>query len=543
MRTHKALLVRTGIFAVAATLAACGGGSSPISSTGANTATSSAADAAVNPNDPPAVPGAHSSAPVGAPQCPTAQQCQTIGGFTPTFVEPVIYDRSGQGDQQGNSLPITNPLRTVPQDGRCTYDANGRPIACKPAGNSVAMLKDGRILFFNALEGTENVEFSIVTEAGQTIINDQTRVLSFSPDQQTATWTLPGPVDGGAAGQATPLLPGGALNTSGADPRANSGALFCADLKQLSDGRIIAVGGTNYYFEPGISNPFPIGVAELEGLKSSRIFDPATNTWVQAADMNYGRWYPSLTTLPDGDLFVASGVTKLLKPVYPNSPFDSGRNVTQTETYSLGCNTWTDNGGTAERSLPLFPRDHLLPNGQVYYNGGGQAFNPFGQAYDQALWNIVGAYDSVNKTWTDLGYAGLPLQLNQAGIGQITTALNPTNPLAAAALQATLQGAAGTLVNNPSALLAPVMSLLNLNPANAQDTLNQAIGAGFRGSTFSMMMPLKPDPKTGQYDHVEFLTAGGVFGAVTATSPGSYIATALSRIDTIDLDAGAGSPN
>ena len=39
--------------------------------------------------------------------------------------------------------------------------------------------------------------------------------------------------------------------------------------------------------------------------------------------------------------------------------------------------------------LPLFPRMHLLPNGHVFYNANGQSFNPFGQSYDEALWNVA----------------------------------------------------------------------------------------------------------------------------------------------------------
>jgi hypothetical protein len=124
--------------------------------------------------------------------------------------------------------------------------------------------------------------------------------------------------------------------------------------------------------------------------------------------MNFGRWYPSALSLPKGNLFVASGVAKLVKPEYVTRPETSGRNVTVTETYDTSCGEWQDNGALAERSLPLYPRVHLLPNDHVFYNGGGQAFNPFGQGYDQALWNIVAAYDPDAVRWADLGIAGLP---------------------------------------------------------------------------------------------------------------------------------------
>ena len=123
--------------------------------------------------------------------------------------------------------------------------------------------------------------------------------------------------------------------------------------------------------------------------------------------MNIGRWYPSLVTLADGKQFVASGVTKLLKPVYPDRPPDSGTNVRQTETYDPATGKWTDNGDAGERSLPLFPRLHLLPDGKVFYNAAGQAFNPFGQSYDEALWNVAAVYDPATRSWTDLGIPGL----------------------------------------------------------------------------------------------------------------------------------------
>jgi hypothetical protein len=46
------------------------------------------------------------------------------------------------------------------------------------------------------------------------------------------------------------------------------------------------------------------------------------------------------------------------------------------------------------------------------------------------------------------------------------------------------------------------------------------------------MLPLEPDAN-GAYSKASFLTAGGVLGGVVVPSPGSYLATRLSRIDTV----------
>lgn len=428
------------------------------------------------------------------------------------------------------SQPFAEPLIAgVPTTQKCIPDQEGQPL-CKPAAGSMAVLNDGRILYWDALEGTERVQFSVIIEFGNDAANDQSRLLTLGPGD-VPTWTQPSPVDGGAnpgGTPNTPLLPN--LNTN---DEQGAGALFCSHLVQLADGRILAAGGTNYYMEPGIE-PIPFGLIEIEGLKNTRIFNPADDHWAQTDSMTYGRWYPTLVTLSDGDIFVASGVTKLVKPLYPEQPFNSGRNVVQTETFDVGCGTWSENGPLGERTLPTYPRMHLLPNGRVLYNTGGQAFDPFGYGYDMALWNVVATYDPSSRSWTDLAYAGLPLQLNQIGLQQLVSALNLPNPLVATLLTQALQAFIGTTIEDPVALLEQLSGTLGfvVDPNGVE----RALGSGFRGSTFSVMLPLEPNA-SGAYTTARFLTAGGVLGGVVAPSPGGYLATNLSRIDTVTIDA------
>lgn len=425
--------------------------------------------------------------------------------------------------------PFAEPsIAGQPTAEKCLPGSDGELI-CKPAAGTMALLADGRVLYWDALEGTERVQFSVVLEFGDQAANDQSRLMTLGPGGPS--WTQPSPVDGGAnpGGTAnTPLLP--FLNTN---DDHGAGALFCAALTQLADGRILAAGGTNYYSEPGI-DALEVGLIEIEGLKNTRIFNPADDHWAQTDSMQYGRWYPTLVTLPDGDVLVASGVTKLVKPIYPEQPLNSGRNVVQTETFDVGCGRWSENGPLAERTLPTYPRLHLLPDGQVFYNAGGQAFDPFGYGYDMALWNIVATYDPATRAWNDLAYAGLPLELNQIGLERLVTALNLPSPLVASVLTATLQSLVGTTIEDPAALLEQLGATLGF--AVDPDAVAAAIGSGFRGSTFSVMLPLEPDA-SGTYTSARLLTAGGVLGAIGLASPGTYLATDLSRVDTVTLGA------
>ena len=43
------------------------------------------------------------------------------------------------------------------------------------------------------------------------------------------------------------------------------------------------------------------------GLPNAYTFNPLNNSWTRLPDMNNGRWYPTATTLPNGDVLVISG--------------------------------------------------------------------------------------------------------------------------------------------------------------------------------------------------------------------------------------------
>jgi len=353
--------------------------------------------------------------------------------------------------------PIEEPT------GHVCANAQDPAPKCKPAGQAIAILATGnRALYWDGLEGTNQVKYNSLLEFGHLAQSDQSRVLDLSGPAPTWSVPDPEPAVGGENGNPDarylPLVPH--------DNEKNEATLFCSSLVQLSNGTVLSAGGTDYYLEPAVPGTH-YGVTEAQGLRLTRVYDPVANTWRLGGPMVHDRWYPSLVTLPDGKVLAVGGVSKLVKPVYPDRPGESGRNDPTTETYDPATETWTLNP-PGLRALPLFPRIHLLPDGNVYYDAGGQVMNPGGEGFDEALWHITSVYDVVAKVWKDLGVP----------------------------------------------MLGPVP-------------------VGFRGSSFSVMLPLWPGAD-GRYTKAKFLSAGGVLG----TWPGTYVAVDHSLINTVDTLGG-----
>jgi hypothetical protein len=131
--------------------------------------------------------------------------------------------------------------------------------------------------------------------------------------------------------------------------------LFCAGHIQLQDGRLLVAGGH---------------IQAYEGTKDTNLFSPQTETWQRGADMEYARWYPSVTGLPDGRVFVISGDNVTLgDPNDPNAPVPL-TNASQTvpEIYDPATDNWIQLD-SASRRMPLYPFMFVLPDGRLFDAG------------------------------------------------------------------------------------------------------------------------------------------------------------------------------
>jgi hypothetical protein len=259
---------------------------------------------------------------------------------------------------------------------------------------SIAVSPDGRIIYWNGVEGFEDPPvhngWGAPTEKSRTRILDLRAYLQGLADEPM--WLIP------------------------EQERGIGSDLFCSDLRNLADGRVLAVGGTNYTAEYNLLGLPGGGFTEYRGTKETRLYDPSTGTWSFGKDMNHARWYPSLISLPDGKMLVSGGVERVIFN-------DKVSYVRETETFDPERpeDGWVDNGESGATELPFYARLHLLPNGKVFYDASGQMWGPgpylippapISNSVDQIEWNKQKVYDPKNKTWTDAGVAPLGARSN-----------------------------------------------------------------------------------------------------------------------------------
>jgi hypothetical protein len=364
----------------------------------------------------------------------------TIGGGVASAPLVLAAPDGGDPATEGSwSVPFeeggagTPRCEKVPNDG--PNDDRER-LQCKPTAVTSAMQPDGRVLYGNGIEGEENAEETAFPALSVEDRSSRTRVLDLrdgkpkwsTPENETSDGDNPNIQPGrtsddcltqdplGVAG--VPGRPGDGLvgSTNGAlggpsaaptcspdDVQKNDGDIFCADIAQLPDGRNLVVGGTDWYNEPSIlekadGDPANVGILELEGLRSARIFDGTKDRWDATGPMKFGRWYPGVTTMPDGKVMAVGGTAKLIKST-------QGSQVRRAEAYDPKSGEWTEQftGPNSEKTLPQNPRMFLTPNGKLFYSGDGQMWGPLGQSVDEALFAQQGFFNPDTKEWENGG--------------------------------------------------------------------------------------------------------------------------------------------
>jgi galactose oxidase len=157
-------------------------------------------------------------------------------------------------------------------------------------------------------------------------------------------------------------------NTAIAHVGAN---IFCAGFSFLADGKLLVAGGH---------------LSGFTGLPNAYIFDPSTSTWNRLPDMNNGRWYPTSTTLPTGDILVTSG--------WINTT--TGGNV-EAQVWQTATSSWR-NLTAAHLALPFYPFMFVAPNGKVFCAGPSQT-SRYLDTSGTGAWSVVGNSNYGVRNW------------------------------------------------------------------------------------------------------------------------------------------------
>jgi galactose oxidase len=146
--------------------------------------------------------------------------------------------------------------------------------------------------------------------------------------------------------ECTPLIwdPTAGGLTSTPQPKRTDGTkvnLFCSGHAFLPDGRLLVVGGH---------------LTDGDGLDQACVYDYRSNTWTALPVMNKRRWYPTATALSDGTVLVSSG-----------SYVENGVTIIDDVPQIWDGHQWKPLASFI--GLPLYPRMHLAPDGQVFMSG------------------------------------------------------------------------------------------------------------------------------------------------------------------------------
>jgi hypothetical protein len=183
--------------------------------------------------------------------------------------------------------------------------------------------------------------------------------LHILPNGKVLYWDHDEEIDSGGIGEFRLWDPATGTISTSALPNKN---LFCGGHSFLSDGRLLATGGH---------------IAPWEGLPNAHIYNPFNNTWTELPPMNASRWYPTNTTLANGDILVTSGA---INPDTVN---------TLPQIWRADTNTWHNltNANSPDGGGSLYPWMFVAPDGRVF-KAGPERRSRFLDTTGLGLWKL-----------------------------------------------------------------------------------------------------------------------------------------------------------
>ncbi|GHH70929.1 hypothetical protein GCM10017673_23430 [Streptosporangium violaceochromogenes] len=100
---------------------------------------------------------------------------------------------------------------------------------------------------------------------------------------------------------------------------------------------------------------------DFQGIRDAYEFDPVAERYVKVQDMAEGRWYPTMTALPDGGVMAVSGLDVVGQVTRDNEIYDP-----RTKTWKAG----------PKRFFPTYPALFLLADGTLFFSGMSAGYGP-----------------------------------------------------------------------------------------------------------------------------------------------------------------------
>jgi hypothetical protein len=218
-----------------------------------------------------------------------------------------------------------------------TWATDAPAVATVSAAGLVAGVGEGRATITATSEGNSGTASVAVTAGGQSPLVGEWSAVLTSPTILVHLHLLP---DGRVlifGRNGPPQVWDPATGNFRAVPSPS--LVFCGGHDFLPDGRLLVAGGH---------------ITPNRGLPNTNIFDFRTASWETGPPMAQGRWYPTNTTLPSGEVLTISGED------------ESGRTVSIPEVWDGA--SWRQLT-TASLALPNYPRTFVAPDGRVFYAG------------------------------------------------------------------------------------------------------------------------------------------------------------------------------
>ena len=263
------------------------------------------------------------------------------------LVQPAVEVRDGDGNLI-DGVEIT-----------ASIEAGGGTLG----GDTEVDTKDGVAQFSDLSISGRSGSHTIRFQAGKVSTVSRPILVEGAQEAERGEWSAP--FNWPVVGVHLHLLPSGQVLTFGftGGPRVwdqpsgrftvspSATLLFCGGHAFMPDGRLLVTGGHT---------------RGEHGLPYANLFDPVSRAWIRLSSMAYARWYPTTTTLANGEMLTLGGSD------------ENADKVTIPEVWTGAA--WRPLPG-ASLDVPWYPWMFQAPNGDVFYAGPSQAtryLNPRG---------------------------------------------------------------------------------------------------------------------------------------------------------------------